>query len=260
MTDLNNMSMSEILKTAIVQNQIPRYLYKYTTADNALRAIGEGMVYFARFSEFNDEYEGFAKLDTNNTLWDWSRFFSENNITENEALFLLETVKHNPTQASKIIKDVIEQSQQNNGFLCLSTKPDNILMWAHYTESNKGCCLEYDLMADPELFCKIKKIQYDDDVIAYNYLQNKGGAFEAMFHKSKQWEYEDEYRVMTIGKYGPKKVKDGALSRVIMGPHISDEKKKDIIEKIGMMSIVPILSEAIKGEDPSRFDIIDLSI
>ena len=252
--------MSEILKIAIAQNQIPRYLYKYTTADNALKAIEGGTVYFARFSEFNDEYEGYAKLDTNNTLLDWSRFLSENNIIGDEALFLMETVKRNPTEASKIIKDVIEQSQKNNGFLCLSTKPDNILMWAHYTESNKGCCLEYDLMADLELFYKIKKIQYDDDVIVYNYLQNKGGALEAMFHKSKQWEYEDEYRVMTIGEFGPKKVKDGALSRVIMGPHISDEKRKDIIEKIGMLPIEPKLSKAVKGDDPSRFDILEVSI
>ena len=252
---INDLPMSEILKIAILNGQIPRFLYKYTTADNALLALERGTAYFARFSQFNDEYEGFANLDVNNSLTEWAVFLENNGIFGVEASFLMATIQNNPSQAAQIIRDVIEENQKNNGFLCLSTKSNNVLMWAHYADQNKGCCLEYDLLADLDVFCRIKKIKYDDDTIAYNYLQNNGGAFEAMFHKSKQWEYEDEYRVISIGHPGPIKLKEGSLTGIIFGPKIDDEKKKELITKVKTAHCGVKLSEAVKGANPSVLDI-----
>ena len=41
--------MSELLELAIAQKQIPRYLYKYTTIENAIKAIEGGIVSFSGF-------------------------------------------------------------------------------------------------------------------------------------------------------------------------------------------------------------------
>ena len=255
---MNNygISVSELLRLAIEQGKIPRYLYKYTTAENAIKAIEGGSVYFARFVEFNDEYEGFAKLDTNNNSAEWGRFFIQNGIFGWQAHFLMNTVMSNPQKASEIIKTVIEEIQNNNGFLCLSTKPNNVLMWAHYADQNKGCCLEYDLLADTEVFGCIKKIQYDDNTIMYNYLQNQGDALESMFHKSKQWEYEDEYRVIWINQHGVRKVKDGSLSKIILGSKISKIKEDEIRTKIQIMNTKPTICRATRGNNPKELDIV----
>ena len=254
MEQMRDLQMSELLKLAIEQKRIPRYLYKYTTIENAIKALENGTVYFAQFSEFNDEYEGFAKLDTNISINDWLSFFVQNGIFGWNAWLLANTVINDPRGASKIVKTVIEESQKKNGFLCLSTRPNSILMWAHYTNQNKGCCLEYDLLADTQLFNHIKKIDYDDNTIVYNYLRNQGGALEAMFHKSKQWEYEDEYRVIWINNHGVRKVNDSCLTRVIVGPQFqqnSDENKT----KLKDLTPVNKLYKAVKGDNPKVFDI-----
>lgn len=87
-----NMSMSELLKLAIAQGKMPRYLYKYTTTENAIRAIENGTVYFAQFSQFNDEYEGYAKLDTSFSSRDWANFLVQNGIFGWNAYFLMNMV------------------------------------------------------------------------------------------------------------------------------------------------------------------------
>ena len=257
---IQNILPSELLKLAVEQNRIPRFLYKYTKADSALKAIECGTAYFARFSEFNDEYEGFANLDVNNSIEDWAMFFENNGVHGVEARFFLDTVQRNPKQAAEIIRIVITENQKNNGFLCLATKPNNVLMWAHYADQNKGCCLEYDLLADTDVFCKIHKINYDDATVSYNYLQNNEGAFEAMFHKSKQWEYEEEYRVISIGKPGPIKLKDGSLTRVIFGPKTPVEKKNEIIALIKNIPYKVEVGAAVMGNSPKVFDIVDVSL
>lgn len=251
-----NMSMSELLKLAIAQGKMPCYLYKYTTADNAIRAIEDGTVYFAQFSQFNDEYEGFANLDTSFSSQDWANFLVQNGIFGWEASFLMTTVKTNPAQAAEIIKKTIEENQNNNGFFCLTPNPNNVLMWAHYADQNKGCCLGYDLLADTELFSHIRKVEYGDNTIAYNYLHNNGGAMDAMFHKSKHWEYEDEYRVIWINQHGARKVKDGSLCKIIFGSKIDVKKEGEIKVKIKGMKVVPDLFRAVKGDNPKEMDIV----
>ncbi len=258
MSGLQRNLMCELLRTAIEQNKIPRYLYKYTTVDNALKAITRGTVYFARFSEFNDEYEGYAKIETDNNYDDWVDFLKKNRVYGLDALFIMSTVKSNPLKVGDIIKNVILECQKNNGFLCLTTKCNNVLMWAHYADHNKGCCLEYDLLADVDVFCRIQKIRYDDKTLEFNYLKNNGGAFEAMFHKSKMWEYEDEYRVLSIDEHGPKKVKDGSLTRIIFGTKTSEEDKKRIIDNINSLKHTPKISIAVKGSNASEFEIEDI--
>lgn len=254
--DMQNKNMSELLKLAIAQGKMPRYLYKYTSVDSAIRAIKDGTVYFAQFSQFNDEYEGYCKIDTSFSSQDWANFLVQNGIFGWNAYFLMQTVKNNPAEVERLIKQAVEDNQNNSGFLCLTPNPKNVLMWAHYADQNKGCCLGYDLLADAELFSHIRKVEYDDNTIAYNYLRYNGGAMDAMFHKSKQWEYEDEYRVIWINQHGARKVKDGGLCKIIFGSKIDEKKVEEIEAKINGMKVVPDLFRAVKGKNPKGMDIV----
>lgn len=251
-----NISMSELLKLAIAQGKLPRYLYKYTSADSAIRAIEDGTIYFAQFSQFNDEYEGFANLDTSFSNQDWANFLVQNGIYGWEASFLMNTVMANPAKAAEIIKKTIEENQNNNGFLCMTPRPNKVQMWGLYADKNKGCCLGYDLLADPELFSYIRKVVYDDNTIAYNYLHNNGGAMDAMFHKTRLWENEEEYRVIWINQHGARKVKDGALCKIILGSKIDVKKEEEIKAKIKELNVVPDLFRAVKGNNPKEMDIV----
>lgn len=70
----------EMLKLAIAQGSIPRYLYKYTTVENCLRIINDGTLYFADYHTFNDPFECKAIIDTKNTEQEWREFLLQNGV------------------------------------------------------------------------------------------------------------------------------------------------------------------------------------
>lgn len=99
------------------------------------------------------------------------------------------------------------------GILCLTSKPDNLLMWAHYAESHTGMVIEFD--TDNEFFAPIfyqegKPDLIDEDLmrdyghlIKVQYQSNRPNVvvsqvkgFDQLLVKGSDWEYEDEWRML----------------------------------------------------------------
>lgn len=217
---------------AIVRGEIPRYLYKYTSVDNCLHMINDGTLYFADYRSFNDPFECKAVIDTNNTEAEWCDFLLHNRVSAFEVKALARLIANNPAEAEKVVKRSIQDNQNTTGFLCLSAKHDNLLMWAHYAKQHEGCCVKLDLLNDVDLFFRMKAIDYDDNYIRYNYLRNHGGAFEAICHKSKEWQYEEEYRVMSFNHIGLETMQPRTMIEVYMGCRIKDDDKRRIIASV----------------------------
>jgi hypothetical protein len=66
-------------------------------------------------------------------------------------------------------RNIFREAQDNFGILCVTEKPDNLLMWAHYGEQHKGVVIEFDdrhkFFNEPDTdghqtFGIIKKVQY----------------------------------------------------------------------------------------------------
>lgn len=100
------------------------------------------------------------------------------------------------------------------------TFPCSELMWAHYADSHKGFCIEYDL----DILCQ----HYGDgfNVISelnVQYQANRpdispDGDIDDALHsifgiKSKAWEYENEYRIV-FGSAGLKPVPKNAVKAI----------------------------------------------
>lgn len=87
---------------------------------------------------------------------------------------------------------------------CFSEKPDNSLMWSHYTRSHKGICIGFDIT---KLFISLREIKqnelalirvkYTNDFEKVDYFEDYD---EALYHlaktKSEIWSYEKEVRLM----------------------------------------------------------------
>lgn len=99
------------------------------------------------------------------------------------------------------------------GILCLTTKPDNLLMWAHYAESHSGMVIELDSdneFFSPTFYCEDKPEQIDEDLmrdygklIEVDYQPNRPNiivsqvkGFDQLLVKGCDWEYEDELRML----------------------------------------------------------------
>ena len=71
-------------------------------------------------------------------------------------------------------------------------------MWAHYTKSHKGICLEFDAQCHP--FSEVKKVEYRDTYPALD-LSNVG--YYPLITKSRCWAYEAEWRLIAEDRAAP---------------------------------------------------------
>ena len=92
---------------------------------------------------------------------------------------------------------------ENIGVLSLSEKCDNLLMWAHYAQSHSGLVIGFDgeheyfhqqLGSDDE-FRYIRKVRYSDIRPRVD-LTTIEDAADIFLTKSREWEYEQEWRIM----------------------------------------------------------------
>lgn len=220
----------ELNKLQIEQGKVPSIFYKYWSIGSVLRFLETGMIMFNRYSEFNDPFECQAHIDTSNTKAEWYKFLLQNRVPDRIAAVKSKKMAKNKMLAGHHIKASIEAVYSETGIFCMSTKNDNLLMWAHYGDEHKGACIEFDVTKNLKVFCPIRKVQYNSDYRSYNYLNNQGEAFRSMEYKSRDWEYEDEYRVLHNGGYGLMSVKKDAVKTIIFGCR-TDKKDIEAVKK-----------------------------
>lgn len=139
------------------------------------------------------------------------------------------------------------------GILCLTTKFDNLLMWAHYAQSHEGMVIELDGESKffRQVFTELQNSEVIDEELSkdYGYLKeveysktrpaiiiSHVKSFDPFLIKGEEWSYEEEWRMLMptalaqqIGK--DKKGADvflyeiprTAITKVILGCRASDE-------------------------------------
>lgn len=94
--------------------------------------------------------------------------------------------------------NLIFNARKNYRILCLSSTKNSSLMWAHYANSYKGICFEFDFVSEDHHFNMPQKIVYQDTppVITDSQLLNNSDISREMFlYKHSLWSYEQEWRV-----------------------------------------------------------------
>lgn len=184
-----------------------KWIFKYMPFGmNAIKIIVNEQLWFGKPDIQNDPYEIEFIVDYINTENKKYYFdFPLNNDLE----------KHiNYTNSGKIIehRNDFEECLKRNirnyvGICSFSEKCDDILMWSHYADANKGICLVFNkesiikgLRADLK-----EHAEYEKDMPHVNFSSDEqyGTIFyekDFFIHKSIEWEYEDEFRFVRIYK------------------------------------------------------------
>ncbi|MBR5698454.1 MAG: DUF2971 domain-containing protein [Prevotella sp.] len=68
-------------------------------------------------------------------------------------------------------------------------KPCNMLMWSHYTDEHRGCCIEFHFSDEKELE-KVHKVEYVKKIEISNIIFEE----EVLSRKFIDWKYEQEVR------------------------------------------------------------------
>ena len=188
-------------------------LYKYLKPDkNTLKVIKSNKFCFSKPRTFNDPFDGFISLPKESSFEETLKHINANTKHGNPygdseyRDLLIEYIKDNDLKS--LINTIylndeysyIENALSDVGVLCLSGEELNPLMWSHYAEGHSGICIgiEIDDLQSHDDFI-FTKINYTDErpIINTNKLEDPDNIQKILGTKHLNWQYENEYRVIT---------------------------------------------------------------
>lgn len=176
--------------------------FKYISdicAVDRLKQMLDGRIYFASASNFNDPFEFSActigKIDHTkiqaarhgNRKCQKSLPRKQKIAARRDAREEIDLVKHQRPQ---------EQWVNDFGIFCITKNPTSLLMWSHYANCHRGICVGFD--AQETIFKNAKKITYAETLPRLDKNDHPEVLLEKIaFTKSKDWSYEEEYRILS---------------------------------------------------------------
>lgn len=237
----------------------PSIVYKYRSWSNIyhqnLLRLNE--LYLSSPRDFNDPFdcripENFYQLDTPEKITEYIDEFMERNTAPmlqagldpaKQVEFLNEKLNNSLAEFQAYNeKETFERQDNNYGVLSLSGRWDSILMWSHYADLHKGYCvgLHEEKIRNSGFFGRGGNVIYaseDDFPIIDPRDQNlMRKALIQTHYKSKEWTYEDEYRLTSLLLPTPttedrkRHIPDDFFTEIIIGVQMPEDHKTEIIE------------------------------
>ncbi|MDP2208097.1 MAG: DUF2971 domain-containing protein [Bacteroidota bacterium] len=199
----------------------PTTLYKYRRFDELdLRLITHSEIWFSCAKPFNDPFDTSlsynyddhdGKMGGEWTRWADKQINSHLSPQEREKIRLerLSLLK-NPKYLEKMRNEVIEYNYNKFGICPLARRPDNLLLWAHYSEKHTGFCVGISTSKLDEWMNEQTKenVQLDRLKVKYRKQAPNYNFFEVTMRndikhiaslistKFKDWSYEEEWRLV----------------------------------------------------------------
>ena len=160
---------------------------------------------------------------------------------------------------------------------CFATNPKSVVMWSHYAKNHTGICVEYPrsaMLADAKVLELLHPVRYTETLwdasqlpwpimpgIEINQVPSQSPLeawpIVAACHKSKDWAYEREWRLVSLDPESRKEPKfflrsyGVRPSRIILGARI-DEADRAAIKDLAQKISVPVVNAHLAKE---RFEI-----
>lgn len=234
----------------------PNIVYKYRadwTNPFHRQIITNQIVWFAAPRDLNDPNDIRIPLNFDENEIESPAFFSklkaifiaENQgkaLTEKEIEYIcenkLDEILINPIQ---YFKNNYEQLREDSiydrvGVFSCTINELNKNMWDIYGNNNTGFIVGFKTAElESNLMCSIGQVKYSNEISKYSFLNTKHGEdFDCYFLKSKEWEYEQEFRFLTFGdneyferarKYSIESVAEVIIGSCFPTIYIDDFKK-----------------------------------
>lgn len=166
--------------------------YKYKSWNpNTKRILESASLFYSEGSAFNDVFECFIKPEEN------SKIGGHSNITLT--------------------------ARSNFRILCLSKSRNHQLMWAHYAESYKGVCFQFDFTTEDRHFGRPLPINYSEhppEITDLEISQKSDISKKVFFYKHTLWSYENEYRIQIPNSEKEVPFDPKSLKSIFIGPSI----------------------------------------
>lgn len=197
---------------------MPNSFFKYTSAKYYIYdLIYDNLMFLPEINELNDPFEIQLFYDIEKIK---NEFISKNRkvikkVVGNETIeaeYVPDMNSEDMEELNNIIYDMNKYIKSKTSVVCLSERNDINPMWAHYADNHKGICIEYDLKNCDNLFLKtlcfpIDYVEKNDNthdlnsIIIHKDYDSSLFLFKTAITKSKDWEYEQEWRIIYLDSF-----------------------------------------------------------
>ncbi len=233
---------------------IPEVLYKYCgtkdgiVEDYVKESVLLGCMSFSKPLKMNDPFEGvnaikYAYYTINGDL-------IHEDIGKELNHILNPIIKESSNSSySKHEETYIKKQLEKMYVGCLSKDSNSILMWSHYSDAHKGLCIEYEtksLMDQSNNVYRINYVSSINEMLPSEILKNPA---ILLSFKSKDWEYEKEYRYIIISDDLKEEhiMVSAKVRSIILGLMFDKNKNASFICKVKALGIPIYEMEQIDG-------------
>lgn len=258
-----------------MNNQKPKIIYKYCSLESAERIIKDKQIKLTALSDVNDPFEalpqtGYIFKEYRNAENKFRELIQQKATEYQKAGKTIDAWEHNNSiQYKYFVAEAIHEShpwlnsiniakeaRKNIFCTCFSETYDNILMWSHYADQHRGCCIAFKsnhLKVPP--FAEIQPVEYvderprlwDDDIQSQ---------LDLPFKKNSMWSYEREWRLVLPAKEESVNPENGpflqfgdSIVAVYFGARSEDFNKKGQFDKVLSAITKPIKKFIARADD-----------
>jgi hypothetical protein len=227
---------------------IPDLLYKYRVWDDEYqkRILTNNEIYLASASQFNDPFDATLPYRYKDEELTPDNIFKKLLVIGKEQWPDMPESELHEKMYERQMSGVFESGQywkdkydelteeRNNkfGILSLTSKKENLLMWAHYANSHQGFCIGFDKFILYETISgRLGPVIYSESFPKVGLFDdNLEGLTRILTTKSTDWKYEDEYRITKIDASRKIfKLPDEAIKEIVLGYKMKEEYKYEIV-------------------------------
>jgi hypothetical protein len=238
------------------QRRIER-LYHWQRFDAARleTILKENAIYCSKPSDFNDPWDCRPFFNTNlltdptelQKHIDWAvRICRRAGRMSETDIARMQDQLRDPAVIEPLVRKCTTETQQaimeRYRVYCLCPDVRNPLMWAHYADSHRGICLEFNVRN--EVICCALGVQYFSEFpMTRQHSDDLAENLLPLLAKSDVWKYENEYRLIAqdaanatrhetlLVTEGFLKLPDGALRAIIVGCQGPYDAVRDLVHK-----------------------------
>lgn len=218
------------------------HFYKYSNAAHLewLKDIlHHNEIYLPNLTELNDDNDGLPKLamqSEDEMVSFICRQFAKNNpgmpkkdLENNELIIRVNVRNHGPAALHPSLVQSLDTQLKDFRVYSMAKRYDMGNLWALYADGHRGYCLEFENVGP--MFEHAKDVNYldlKDMEISVQSPDLQKGYF--LYCKTRDWECEEEVRLVLPSKDGRSKVPFDPLwlTRIILGKAMSEENKNKI--------------------------------
>ena len=189
------------------------------------------------------------------------RVARESGASRREAEARISRAFSKPGLVKRAIRRAVLRTLGKARVCSFTNSKDNLLFWAHYADSHRGFCVEYDATLLPISYAfkvqytrKYPEVQYPAPEDARN--------LEWLLIKSKEWEYEQEFRTLFVPSAQKQPKNDGEslllsgeeIESVYFGALMDDDHKNQIKELVQKGPFKPSFWQASLSESEFKLN------